>query len=69
MITNDELYGTDYIPPVSEEVCDGRLLILKERLEEEASRHYMKQNNDLINKLTKAIKFWERLRDGEEEYE
>jgi len=69
MITNEELYGTTDVPRVPVEVCDGRLALLKGRLKAQMSLHYSKQDNALVTKLTKAIKFWYQLRDGDESYE
>ena len=68
MITNLELYGTEDVPKVDEKTCNRRIELLNERLKEESSKHYMIQNNNLLNTLTKAIKHWRQLRDGEEEY-
>ena len=69
MITNEELYGTLDIQEVPKGVCNNRLTILKVRLKEELDKHYTVQNNQRINMLTKAINFWERLKEGEEDYD
>ena len=61
-----ELYGREDVPRVPEHVCNFRLKLLKERLDELLSVHYMKWDNNLINKVQKAIVFWTKLRDGEE---
>ena len=61
-----ELYGRDDVPKVPEHVCNFRLKLLKERLEELLSVHYMDWDNSKINKVQKAITFWTKLRDGEE---
>jgi len=66
MISNLELYGREDVPKVPETVCNFRIKLLKERLEMLVSVHYMEQNNDLINKVQKAITFWTKLRNGEE---
>jgi len=68
MITNLELYGTEDVPKVDEKTCNRRIELLNKRLKEESSKHYMIQNNNLLNTLTKAIRHWHKLRDGEEEY-
>ena len=65
MLTNLELYGRE-VPRVPEHVCNFRLTLLKERLEELMSVHFMEQDTQLINSVLKARRFWERLRDGEE---
>ena len=69
MLTNLELYGTEDVPRVPADVCNERIAMLKNRLEVEASKFFMEQDNNLINTLLKAIKHWQRLRDGEEENE
>ena len=66
MTTNMELYGREDVPRVPEHVCNFRLKLLKERLEELLSVHYMEWDNSKINKVQKAITFWTKLRDGEE---
>jgi len=66
MITNMELYGREDIPKVPEHVCNFRLRLLKERLKALVSIHYMEWDNDTINKVQKAITFWEKMREGEE---
>ena len=66
MTTNMELYGREDVPRVPEHVCNFRLGLLKERLEELLSVHYMEWDNSKINKVQKAITFWTKLRDGEE---
>jgi hypothetical protein len=67
MISNETLYGTNDVPQIPAEICNARIAILNNRLMEEASRHFMVQDNNLINTLTKAIKHWTQLRDNEEE--
>ena len=66
MPTNLELYGTEDVPKVPAEVCNQRLELLKERLEGLLSVHYMKWDNETMNKVQKAIVFWTKMRDGEE---
>ena len=66
MTTNLELYGRSDVPRVPEHVCNFRLGLLKERLEELLSVHFMEQDISLINKVQKAQTFWTKLRDGEE---
>jgi len=68
MLSNQELYGTDDVPKVPEDVCNERIALLQNRLKEEADKHFMLQSNDMLNKLQSGIKFWQRLRDGEEEH-
>jgi len=66
MRTNRELYGTDDVPVIPKEVANERLELLKSNLSGLLEVHYMHQDNDLINAVQRAIKHWERLRDGEE---
>ena len=66
MTTNLELYGREDVPRVPEHVCNFRLRLLKERLAELMSVHWMEHDTNLINKVQKAIVFWTKLRDGEE---
>jgi len=65
MISDLELYGKE-MPTIPKEVTNPRIDQLKERLEELVSVHYMEQDNHLINITQKAIVFWRKLRDGEE---
>lgn len=64
MISNLELYGTNYVPTVPKEVADARLALLKNRLEEVMSvkPHW---DSNLVGKILKAQDFWRKLRDGE----
>jgi len=66
MLTNKELYGTEDVPLVPKEVCNTRLELLKERMAELLSVHYLVQDNSTINEVEKAIKFWTTLRDTQE---
>ena len=66
MISNLELYGREDVPKVPDTVSDFRIKLLKERLAELVAVHYMEQNNDLIGKVQKAIAFWTKLKNGEE---
>ncbi len=68
MITNLELYGREDVPPIPEHVANFRIALLKENLKKLTSVHWTAQDNSVINNIIKAIGFWERLRDGEEEY-
>lgn len=61
-----ELYGTDDVPRVPEEICNVRIRRLEERLAWVMSQNNWHENNDLINKILKAKRFWSKLRDGEE---
>ena len=65
MLTDIELYGK-VMPPIPAEVCNPRINLLKERLEELMSIHYMSRDNSTINITVKAIDFWSKLRDGQE---
>lgn len=66
---NKDLYRTNYMPRVPKFICNHRLRILEETLAELLSVHYMKWDNVTMNKVQKAIAFWKKLRDGEEDYE
>ncbi len=65
MTTNLELYGREDVPNIPAHVADFRIALLKERLKELTSIHWMEQNTNLIDKVNKAIEFWTKLRDGE----
>ena len=65
MISNMELYGTEDIPLVPKEVCNGRLDLLLIHLKKLMSVHYMDQDTYTINKILEAQNFWKKLRDGE----
>jgi len=65
MLTDIELYGRD-MPKIPDTVTSFRLQVLKARLGELVSVHFMEQDIQLINTVTKAIRFWTRMRDGEE---
>ena len=65
MITNQELYGRE-VPRVPETVCNFRLQLLKERLKVLLDVHYTEHDTQLINHVQKAIAFWIKMRDGEE---
>ena len=65
MKSNKELYGTENVPQVPQEIANKRLELLRIRLHDLLSVHYMEQNTHLINEVQKAIKFWEALRDGD----
>ncbi len=68
MLTNLELYGRD-MPPVSATVCNFRIEVLKERLEELMSAHYMNRDNNTIAIVVKGINFWTKLKNGDDEDE
>lgn len=65
MTSNLELYGRKDVPNVPAHVTDLRIGLLKERLKELTSVYWMEQNNNLIDKVCRAIEFWTKLRDGE----
>lgn len=65
MTSNLELYGREDIPRVPAHVANFRIKLLKERLEELTSVHWMQQNTSLIKKVLEAVEFWTKLRDGE----
>ena len=65
MTSNMELYGREDIPNVPAHVANFRIQILKERNKKLLSVHYTKWDAHLISKITKAIAFWTKLRDGE----
>jgi len=65
MLTNLELYGTEDVPKVPRGVCDKRIGLLRNRLGDLLSVHFMSHDNNSINEVQKAIKFWQQLRDGE----
>ena len=67
MLSNLELYGTEDVPVIPKEVCDERLKLLRNRLEELMSSHYMNRDNNAINNVLKVQEHWKRLRDGENE--
>ena len=68
MISNKELYDTENVPQVPVEICDKRIEILKEHMAKLLNVHYMHQDNNTINEVEKAIKFWTKFKNGEEEY-
>ncbi len=65
MTTNLELYGRKDMPNIPEHVADFRIALLKERLEELMSVHWMEQDTTLITKVNKAIEFWTQLKNGD----
>ena len=66
MLSNLELYGTNDVPRVPKKTCNIRLALLKKHMRELLSVHFMEQDNNTMNEVTKAIKHWEQLRDGVE---
>ena len=65
MLTNKELYGRE-MPPIPETVCEFRIQVLKKRLSELLEVHFMEQDIALIKEVEKAIRFWTKLGNGEE---
>jgi len=66
MLTNLELYGTEDVPSVPAEICNERLRLLEIHMRTLLDVHYMKQDNQTMNSIIKAQKFWTQLKDGEE---
>ena len=66
MLSNLELYGTNDVPKVDKKTCNIRLYLLKEHMKKLLSVHFMEQDNNTINEVTKAINHWKRLKNGEE---
>ena len=65
MKTNFYLYNQDDVPEVPKEICNARIELLQSHLAELLSVHYMQQDNQRINAVQQAQKFWRALRDGE----
>ena len=66
MISNDELYGEGIaVPNVPKGVANIRIQLLKKRMGSLLALHYTKQDKYLITKVSEAIAFWTKLRDGD----
>ena len=61
MLSNTELYGTEDVPQIPQEVIDKRIELLTARFKELISVHYMKQDNQTINQVVKAREFWRNI--------
>ena len=68
MLTNNFLYGDAEPPAIPRDVCQGRIDLLNIRLKDILSVGYMEQDNQALNAVMRAISFWTKMRDGEEEY-
>ncbi len=66
MLSNKELYGRD-MPPIPAHVADFRIKVLEDRLGELTKVHFMSQDIHLINRVHKAITFWNKLKNGEDD--
>lgn len=66
MTSNLELYGREDVPKIPSHVCNFRIQILKERMRVLFNVHYSEWEHEKINNVYKAISFWEKMRDGEE---
>lgn len=64
-----ELYGTDDVPKIPKEVADARISLLKEHLSLILSNGVMNADSHRVKKILQAIKFWETMREGEENHE
>ena len=60
-----ELYGKE-MPPINAEDCNLRIETLNERLTELLSVDMLEQDTATINNVLAGIKFWNKLKDGEE---
>lgn len=65
MLTNMELYGTEFVPKVPKGVCNIRLELLEVHLQKLMSGNFWTWNNRSINQILAAKRHWTKLRDGE----
>ena len=66
MLSNEYLYSTEDVPRVPEEICDERLKLLETHMRKLLDVHFMEQDNQKMNSILKAQKFWMALKLGEE---
>lgn len=66
MLTNIQLYGTEDVPPINKEDCNRRIAMLKAH---RAMIYDKAEANYILVKIDEAIKFWTRMKHGENEYE
>lgn len=65
MKTNGWLYGEGVgVPPIPKEIAQERIDLLKINLEKQVNLNFMDRETQQINDILKAIKYWEKLRDG-----
>lgn len=64
-MTNLELYGTEDVPPIPADICNERIRMLDERLFDELAKPVYTQDGFLIKKIGDSIRFWKKMRDGE----
>lgn len=65
MKTNGWLYGEGVeVPPIPKGIAQERIDLLKINLEKQVNLNFMERETQQINDILKAIKYWEKLRDG-----
>ena len=65
MKSNTYLYNQEGVPAVPTDICNARIDLLQVHLAELLSVHWMEQDNQRINDVQAAQKFWRNLRDGD----
>lgn len=58
------LYGTKDIENIPEEFINYRISLLNKHLAELFKEHYMIRDTERINKIVKAIKFWQNIKEN-----
>lgn len=66
MLTNEQLYGTDDVPPIRKEDADKRIKVLQENLEREIHKPFKEQNSYIQSEIIRAIRFWKRMSNQED---
>ena len=63
-MTNEYLYGTNDVVPITEEVADYRIAMLQVHRDKllEVKREHREYHR--LNDVVKAISFWEKLKQG-----
>ena len=66
MITNLELYGTEDVPKIPAGICNERIALLEDNLDNCIQKPLGEQSSYKEVVIIKAIKFWKSMRDGED---
>ena len=66
MLTNKELYGVDYVPPISKKDANIRIKMLRENLQRELDKPFKEQSSTRQYEILGAIKFWKKMSDQED---
>lgn len=63
MVSNLELYGTEDVPEVPQDIVCRRLELLEDRLSDLLEVHYTLRDLEAVSMVRKAILHWQQIND------